>query len=161
MKRLDAEAAAFAAGVELAAITLYREAVRSKRLDETAASVCNHFVRHHGDHAASFNDLLDQPVAGEGNPSILATFLPMLDGAENQRAVLDVVHGLEEMMAATHLDALGVLTDQGAAGSTATIHGVECQHAVVIGTLLGRPLERLCPGFDTVAKAFDPGQFPA
>src|SRR5687767_4458647 len=128
MKRSDAEAAAFAAGVELAAITLYREAVQSRRLDEAATSVCNHFVRHHGDHAAVFNDLLGQPVAGEGNPSVLATFRPMLGDAQNQRALLDVVHVLEEMMAATHLDALGVLTDPTAATSTATIHGVECQH---------------------------------
>jgi hypothetical protein len=161
MKRSDAEAATFAAGVELAAITLYRQAVRSQRLDEAAVSVCNRFVRHHGDHAASFNDLLDRPIAGEGNLTILATFRPMLDDAQNQRAILDVVHALEGMMAATHLDTLGVLTDRSAAAATATIHGVECQHAVVLGTLLGRPLEQLCPDVDTEGTPFDPRQFPA
>jgi hypothetical protein len=157
----DTDAAAFAAGVELAAITLYRQAVGNPQLGEEAISVCNQFMRHHGDHAASFNDLLDQPIAGDGNASILAMYRPLLDGARNERAILDVAHGLEEMMAATHLDALGILTDSTAAASTATIQGVECQHAVVLGTILGRPLEKLCPDFDQVRDAFDPGTFPA
>ena len=161
MKRSDTDAAAFAAGVELAAITLYRQAIDNPRLGEEAISVCNQFMRHHGDHAASFNELLDQPVAGDGNRSVLATYRPMLDGAPNQRADLDVAHGLEEMLAATHLNALGVLADGSAAASTATIQGVECQHAVVLGTMLGRPLEMLCPDFDEVRDAFDPGRFPA
>jgi hypothetical protein len=161
MKRSDVDAAAFAAGVELAATTLYRQAVASRELDEEALAVCNQFLRHHGDHAAAFNDLLDQPVTGEGNASILATYRPMLAGAGSERAVLDVAHGLEEMMAATHLDTLGILTDVGAAASTATIQGVECQHAVVLGTILGRPLEALCPDFDEVRDSFDPGKFPA
>jgi hypothetical protein len=161
MNRSDSETAAFAAGVELAATTLYREALAGGTLDEEALAVCNQFMRHHGDHAASFNDLLDQPVTGDGNATILATYRPMLDGARHQRAVLDVAHGLEEMMAATHLDAVGALTDVGAAASTATIQGVECQHAVVLGTILGRPLEKLCPDFDQAGEAFDPGSFPA
>jgi hypothetical protein len=161
MKRSDADAAAFAAGVELAAVALYRLAVTKRELGEEAISVCNQFMRHHGDHAASFNQLLDQPVGGEGNRSVIATYRPMLDGADRERAVLDVVHGLEEMLAATHLNALAVVTDGRAAASTATIQGVECQHAVVLGTLLERPLEQLCPDFDQVRDAFDPGTFPA
>jgi hypothetical protein len=161
MNGSDAETAAFTAGVELAAITLYREVVRLPQVDEAATTVCNVFARHHGDHAASFNSLLDQPVGGAGNASVLAAFRPMLHDKVNQRGLLDALLSLEGMIASTHLTALGVLTDVAAARPTATIHGVECQHVVVLARLLGRPVEQLCPKFEATAGAFDPANFPA
>ena len=53
----DPEVAEFVAGVEQAAVTVYRDAIASQRLDGAAAAVCDLFAGHHREHAAVFSDL--------------------------------------------------------------------------------------------------------
>jgi hypothetical protein len=157
----DLEVAAFVAGVEQAVVTVYRDAIAGQRLDGATIAMCDLFASHHGEHAAVFSGLAGRDVAGGGNGSVLAFYRPQVQDARNQRAVLEIVHQLEERVASTHLAALELFDGQRSRTSTAAVLGVECQHAAVLATLLDRSLEQTCPDFEAGAGAFDPETFPA
>jgi hypothetical protein len=71
-----------------------------------------------------------------------------------------VAFDLENAAAATYLFALGALADVSALKLTASILPVESQHAIVLGTALGKPLKDLVPSFQTVDAKVDPAKFP-
>ena len=73
-----------------------------------------------------------------------------------------LANGLENAAAATYLFALGALTSKAALQLTASILPVESQHAVVLGTVLGKaPTDKTyLPSFQTQDGAVTPDEFP-
>jgi rubrerythrin len=142
----DAAIAKFAATFERAAVSAYGVAAKSGKLSDAAVTVGTLFAKHHTDHALAFEGILkSDPV--EPNSQILADFGPLLQGAADQAAILEIAFTVEQAAAATYLFALGLLDDPANAGATATILPVEAQHAVVLGTILKKDIGAYMPAF--------------
>ena len=110
--------------------------------------------------AAAFGGAADDKASGKPNAKLLATVGDQLKGASDQEGILKIAYDLEEAAAATYLFALGALKSETALQLSASILPVESQHAVVLGTALGRPASDYLPAFQTSDKAVDPAQFP-
>jgi hypothetical protein len=144
----DAAIAKFAATFERAAVAAYTVAAESGKLSDGALAVGTLFAKHHGEHAAAFEGVIkSDPV--EPNSAILAKFGPLLESAADEAALLELAYGLEEAAAATYLLSLGLLDDAANAGAVATILPVESQHAVVLATVLKKPITDYMPPFQT------------
>ncbi len=156
----DGDIAAFAESVELAAVAAYTVAAESGKLDAAVVEVGTMFAGHHQEHAGAFAGLSGGAATGMPNATILAAFGPMLQAAPDQAALLEIAFGLEQAAAATYLFALGALADPGAAAATATVLPVESQHAVVLGTALGKSFDEFMPSFETQDAALNPADFP-
>jgi rubrerythrin len=166
----DIDIATFAASVELAAVQAYQVAIDSGKVTDAAVgAAATLFQSHHQEHAGAFNGLVTQNGGTEAGPNqaILDAFGPMLTGAADQTAILEIAFGLEQAAASTYLFALGALTVPEAYSATATILPIESQHAVVLGFVLGKAPADYLPSFESVtegpgtAAALDPAQFPA
>ncbi|MBA2283334.1 MAG: ferritin-like domain-containing protein [Acidimicrobiia bacterium] len=156
----DIGAAQFAAGVELAAVGAYEAAAGRGLLDEATIALATVFLGHHQAHAATFNGLLSQVGAEENNTAnedLLAQFGPMIEEAADVPALLEIALTLEEAAASTYYAALGVLTLPDAALAVAQILPVEAQHATVLATALGKPIDDRNPPFITEGLALPLG----
>lgn len=153
----DLEIAAFAASVELAAVSAYRAAVDSGQLSEPVTALARLFGSHHSAHAAALNDLLAEEIM-EPNDTLLS-LTRLVEGSGDEASVLDVVLGIEEAAAATYYAALGTL-DQQTAAAVATILPVESQHAVVLATVLERPRSQSLPVLQDDDAAFEAADYP-
>lgn len=156
----DEDIAAFAESVELAAVEAYKAAAGSGKLQPAVVEIGTMFAGHHQEHAAAFGGAADDKASGKPNAKLLATVGDQLKGAGDQAAILKIAYDLEEAAAATYLFALGALKSETALQLSASILPVESQHAVVLGTALGRPASDYLPAFQTSDKAVDPAQFP-
>lgn len=159
----DVDIARFAASVELAAVDAYQAAIDSGLVTDAAVGqAATTFQSHHAEHAAAFNGLATANGAEEAgsNQAVLAVFGPMLQSAADQSALLEIAYQLEEGAASTYLFALGVLTVPEAYSAVATILPIESQHAVVLGTVLGKAPDETLPAFVTTDGALDPTEFP-
>ena len=77
--------------------------------------------------------------------------------------MLGVAFDLENAAAATYGLALGALVGTNAAALVASIQPIEARHAVVLGDVLGKPLNVQVPEFqpsDTKGGAIDPASYP-
>lgn len=158
----DADLAAFAAGLELAAVAAYNTAAGTGKLSGPASAVGTMFAGHHQDHADALNDILGEEAAVEkANPAVLKEFGPKLTGAANEKAILRVAYSIEEAAASTYLFALGVIRDPKQAGAVATILPVESQHATVLGSMLDMDPGEYLIDFVTTEHALDPADYPA
>jgi hypothetical protein len=139
----DATLAAFLQGVELAAVALYGQL--SATLGSPAATAtAGRFVDHHQAHARAFGELagpLDVPLPP---PELVAALQPVAP-LSSERDALAFLSALEGRVAATHHFVLGRLTSTPAIALAASTLPVECQHAVVLGTLVSQPLGQLVP----------------
>ena len=164
----DLRIAAVAASLENLAVGTYQAA-----LDATAANKFGGvppavvtFVetakRHHGEHAAAWNAILtsagktrvtepDQVI----KPQIDQAFAQVHDFAGLARLALS----LENVAAATYLDGIGVIQNNQALKTAATIHPVELQHAAILNFVLGNyPVP---DGFAKTDGARPPTDYPA
>lgn len=157
----DAELAAFAAGLELAAVAAYRTAVDTGKLSNATATVGAMFSGHHDEHAKALNAILGEAAVTEPNKTVLAEFEPMISGAADEAAILEIAYGIEEAAASTYLFAIGTLTDAKNAGALGTILPVESQHATVLATVLGKDPSEYLIDFVNEDAALDPADFPA
>ncbi len=159
----DVDIASFAASVELAAVAAYQAAIDSGLVTDAAVgAAATTFQSHHAEHAAAFNGLATANGAEEAgaNQAVLDAFGPMLAGAADQAALLEIAYQLEEGAASTYLFALGALTVPEAYAATATILPIESQHATVLGTVLGKGPDEYLPAFVTQDAALNPADFP-
>lgn len=156
----DGDIAAFAESVELAAVEAYKAAAGSGKLQPAVVEVGTMFAGHHQEHAGAFAGASGGAAKGKPNAKLLTTVGDQLKGAADQAAVLQIAYDLEEAAAATYLFALGALKSAAALQLSASILPVESQHAVVIGSALGKPAADYVPSFQTSDKAVDPAQFP-
>lgn len=156
----DADVAAFAQSVELAAVAAYEAAAGRDLLDAATVEVATMFAGHHQDHADAFAAVAADAAPGEANQAVLDVFGPMIEQAPDAASLLQIAYDLEEGAASTYVFALGVLEDPTNAAATATILPVEAQHAVVLGQALELDPGDYLPPFETDASALDPADFP-
>ena len=158
----DADIAAFAECVELAAVDAYKAAAQSGKLPAGRAAGRHHLrrppprARHRVRRRRVGVDRRSR------TRSCSASSAPQIQAAADQNAILDIAYDLENAAAATYLFALGALTSNAALPLTASILPVESQHAVVLGTVLGKsPTDKtFLPSFQTQDGAVTPDQFP-
>ena len=157
----DAGLAAFAESVELAAVEAYKAAAASGKVTTPAVlDAATTFAGHHTEHAAAFGAAAGSAATKKPNAKLLETVAPQLGAAADEAAILEIAFGLENAAASTYLFALGALTSNEALQLTASILPVESQHAVVLGSVLGKPVTDYLPGFETVDAAVDPAKYP-
>ena len=159
----DAGVAAFAESVELAAVAAYMAAAQSGKVATPAVlQAATTFAGHHQEHAAAFGAAAGSASTKKANQKLVDMIAPQIQAAADEKAVLEIAYGLENAAAATYLFALGALTSKAALQLTASILPVESQHAVVLGTVLGKPAtdETFLPSFQTQDGAVTPDQFP-
>ncbi len=157
----DAGLAAFAESVELAAVEAYKAAAASGKVTTPAVlEAATTFAGHHTEHAAAFGAAAGSSATNKPNAKLLEAVGTQLGAAADEAALLEIAYGLENAAAATYLFALGALTSKEALQLTASILPVESQHAVVLGSVLGKPATDFIPGFETVDLAVDPAKYP-
>lgn len=157
----DVDIAKFAASVEFAAVEAYAAAAAGGKIKTKAvADAAGVFAGHHRQHGEAFKALTGAEVAP--NKALLDMLGPQLTAAKDEKGVVEIAYTLENAAAATYLFALGVLTVAKAVETTASILPVEAQHAVALGTALGRSLEDTAymPSFERSDGHLDPGKFP-
>lgn len=157
----DGDIAAFAESVELAAVEAYKAAAGSGKLMPAVVEVGTLFAGHHAEHAKAFGGASGGKAKGKPNAKLLEAVGGQLKGAADQKAILTIAYDLENAAAATYMFALGALKSEAALALTASILPVESQHAVVLGSALGKPATEFVPSFETKDKAVDPAKFPA
>jgi hypothetical protein len=159
----DRQLVLFAQGLELAAAQAYVVAVETNLLDAQTTEYARTFERHHRDHAQALGALAgEEDQSGiQPNAAVLAALGPQIQGAADERALFQVLYGVEEGAAATYLRALGIVESWLVAGPVATILPIESQHAVVWGRLAELPESDWMPAFGTTEAAFDPAAYPA
>ena len=158
----DVELAMFVAGLELAAVEVYRAAAATGKLTNAGNQIATMFGGHHQDHADALNEIIGEDAAvTEPNAALVDEFGPMIRAAADEAAILEIAYALEEAAASTYLNAIGELEDVRNAGALATILPVESQHATVIATALGKPASEYLIDFLTTDAAVDPADYPA
>lgn len=156
----DQDIAAFAESLELAAVEAYEAAAATGLLQPAVVEVGTLFARHHAEHALAFGSAAGAKATKRPNAKLLQAVGGQLQAAPDQKAILTIAFDLESAAASTYMFALGALQSATALQLTASILPVEAQHAVVLGSALGRPVTDYVPGFETQEKAVDPAKFP-
>jgi hypothetical protein len=120
------------------------------------------FAGHHQEHGAAFGAAAGSASTKKANQKLVDMIAPQIQAAADEKAVLEIAYGLENAAAATYLFALGALTSKAALQLTASILPVESQHAIVLGTVLGKPATdtTFLPSFQTQDGAVTPDKFP-
>jgi len=156
----DTALAAFAASIELALVDAY--AIVNRKLAGTAAAPLTRlFASHHLAHANAFNQLAGATPVSAANPNLIRSLGPQLGATPDELALLALIYATENRAAATYQYALENLTVPATITLTASIMPVECQHAVVLGTLLGKAAKETVPGsYQTKDGYLDPAQYP-
>ena len=156
----DEDVTAFIESVELVAIDAYASAAASGKLSAGAAQAVAAFAAHHREHASAFASLAGAKAEGRPHPTLSDIVSGQLQGAPDEKAVLQILFDLENAAAATFLYALGATKGDGALTTAAAFLPAEAQHAVVVGQLLGKKLEDIIPAFENQDRALDPTKFP-
>ncbi len=157
----DVDIARFAASVEFAAVEAYKAAAASGKVKTKAVGdAATAFAGHHQQHGEAFKALAQTEVAA--NKTLLTTVGGQLTEAEDEDAVIELAYGLENAAAATYFFALGVLTLPMAVETSASILPIEAQHAIALGTVLGKSLEdqTFMPTFEKADGFLEPAKYP-
>lgn len=146
--------AALAVPLELATVLAYQAALDGDVLDLTATTTARQFQVHHQTVVDALTPLLSED-AGTPRPdvSVLAATVQAIEGNPDQTAILTALYELEDVLAATHLYALGGLEDASLAKTVAQVMAVESQQAVAMGRLAGIDLVTLTPAEASTAGA--------
>lgn len=138
----DSAFAAIATPIELAAVQVYAAALLVDGLSSEVVTDLRLFQRHHQTVADTTRGLYtgDAPIAAD--PTILASAASV---GTDQASVLASLATLEETLAATHLSAMGSLTDATTAKVAAQVLAVEGQHAVALTVLAEGDLAAVTP----------------
>ncbi len=134
------------------AVAAYQAAGGRGLLDDATLGLATTFAGHHQDHAGTFNGLLTANGADAVtmlDQGLLDQFGPLITDAADAPALLEIAYTLEMAAAATYVAALGMLTIPDAALAVSQILPVEAQHALVLATALGKPIDEQLPAFET------------
>ena len=155
----DQAVIAYLVGLELAVANVYAGGA-SLLISPSAVAEAHAFRAHHQAHAASLTSLLAgtgfSPVA---NRALLDNLAASLQVLTNEQAELALLYSLEEQLAATYEWAMGRLVEPPTLQVAAAILTVEGQHAVALGTLLGKPLSELIGSFQGDTGYLVPADF--
>ncbi len=158
--------AAFAESVELAGTSFYA-ALRPRLVRPAAVTAATPFARHHQDHANALGPAAGADRVGKANAPLLLTLTEQLGQAKSENEAIRVAYDFENSMASTYLFIIDSIEDIGQLRLASSILPIEAQHAVVLGSLLGRsPKDLTAPdagqlGYESEDKHLDPTQFPA
>ncbi|MCU1499572.1 MAG: hypothetical protein JWM47_3525 [Acidimicrobiales bacterium] len=147
---------AFAAALlplELAAVQCYELAIQGGTLGDEWTTNAGLFQTHHQDVVDLLTTFVPETTPPTPDAKADATVLDVTGGAvkaaNDERAALSPLAELEEVLAATHLYALGSLEDATAAKTVAQVLAVESQHAVALGLAADTTLTELTPDVAT------------
>ncbi|MBA3653069.1 MAG: ferritin-like domain-containing protein [Actinobacteria bacterium] len=159
------ELAAFAETIELAAASFYG-ALRQRVARPQAVSAITAYAVHHKDHAGALGPIAGEKRTGKVNQLLMPTLNDQLSRAANESDVIRVAYDLENGLASTYLFIIDTITDRDTLKVAASILPVEAQHAVVLGSLIGRTAKDLTAsdkdklGYESEDRHLDPAQFP-
>jgi hypothetical protein len=155
----DVDLASFLVTVELAVASVYGTAA-VKVGDAKASTLARTFAAQHQDHASAWAGVAGSKAVRRPNPLLLRATMADIASA-TPAAALGVLYALEDRLAATYQYTLERLLSDAHLELAASILPVECQHAVVFGTLIGKKLKELIPvDFETPDGFIDPALFP-
>jgi hypothetical protein len=156
----DPAIAGFAASIELAVVAAYTMEV--PLLSGVVLTVAKTFLSHHQDHANAWNAAAGASATKGPNAKLFAALTPALKGLKTQNDVLAFAFGLENKAASTYQFVLENVKAASALQLAASIEPVEGQHAVVLGTLLGKSVKTdLIPvNFQSKDGYIDPETYP-
>lgn len=157
----DKALAKFAESLELAAVAGYQVAATSGKIKTPAVlAAAQTFASHHQAHAAAFGAFAGDAGAAKPNPNVLAAVGGQIKAAADEASAVGVAYDLENAAAATYLFSLGAFADVSMLKLAASILPVESQHAIVLGTAVGKELKDLVPSFQTPDAKIDPTKYP-
>ena len=138
--------AALAVPLELAAVQAYQAALETSTLDETTTGHARRFQTHHQTVVDALTPLLGEGTATpRPDETVMSTTVAEIEGNADQNAILTALAELEDVLAATHLYAVGGLEDSSLAKTVAQVLAVESQQAVALGRAAGLDLVDLTP----------------
>lgn len=138
--------AALAVPLELAAVLAYQAALEGEVLDETTTTNARMFQAHHQTVVDALTPLLSEDDgAPRPDETVMSSSVQEITGNPDQNAILTALTELEEVLAATHLYALGGLIDKSLAKTVAQVLAVESQQAVAMGRAADLDLVGLTP----------------
>jgi hypothetical protein len=140
-------------------VELYRAAIAGGKVSADVLPVVTAFSDHHLQHGQAYAGLAGKAALNRANPALVEEFLPQIEDAADQAAVLNVLFELENSAAASYTGALAEIRGLNAAASMANILPIEARHAVVLGETLGLDLDEYVPSFEDPEKGFDPDQY--
>jgi len=149
---------AFLRSVELAGVRLYAAAEPFLTTPAARAAVTA-FSAHHAAHAAGLA-VVGGDTAVRANAALLANLSASMQTVRTEADELSLLYSFEEQVAATYQWVVGRLVAPSVLGEAATILPVEAEHAVVMGTLLSKPMDGLVPPFQTDTGYLNPDNFP-
>jgi len=143
----DVALAELLVGVENVAVALYQSALDGLNgghfgvVPAALTAYLQTAMQHHRDHAAAWN--AGQATAGATqvtgvDATLKAIAGPALAAAQDVPTVVRVVLDLEDVLAATYLNAVGVLHDTDSVKLATTIQPVEMQHSALLNFMLGQ-----------------------
>jgi rubrerythrin len=164
----DADLAAFAQSVELAAVAAYGMAASA--LSASTKPVAELFRTHHQQHADAFGALAGSKAVKVANAKLVAALTPALQAVKDEKSALELAFMLENQAAETYAFGLTVAMTKEAYSGMATILPIETEHAAVLGVAMGKSLadifvngafEGSAVGDGTdIKKGIDPALFP-
>ena len=148
----DRDVAAQLTPLELAAVQVYESAASNGALDLEWTDLVRRFQTHHQAAADGLGAMVhaDDPEP-TADPTILAGSGAAVEAAGDQDAILSALAELEELLAATHLWALGSISEQITARLVMQVQATESQQAVVLARATGTAIAELTPATAPVA----------
>jgi hypothetical protein len=148
-----------ASSLELAAVALYDQAIKSGLVTSPGGTErVRTFMAQHKDHAAVFEGLTKklggQPYS-EPNPAIVQQFQPRLAALTAEHDVMMLALELERAAIASYLSYVGTFADRSLNEAVMSVAGVQARHAALLAAGANQPA---FPGaFATTEGAIAPG----
>jgi hypothetical protein len=154
----DADFAAFAIPLELAAVEICQAGLDSGVLADDAAATIRSVQGHHQKVVDTLTTLADADApAPVSNTTFAKSYTTEIRGAAASEAVLLVLTRLEDTLTATHLAALASIPDPVTAKVVSQVLAAEAQQAAVLGRAGGLALGELTPDTVSTDGAVEPG----
>lgn len=146
----DADFAAFATPLELAAVRAYTVAFDTGKLDATWSDTALEFQSHHQQVADTLLTLVPDT---EPTPVVDAALAKKvgdtINAAGTQDEVLLALSEMEDILAATHLYGVGALVEKSTAKTVAQVLSVEGQQAALLAVGAGTAIPEVTPPTST------------
>lgn len=150
----DRDVAAQLTPLELAAVQVYESAASNTALDLEWTALVRRFQTHHRAAADRLGEMVHaddaEPTA---DPTILEGTGAAVESAGDQDSILSALAELEELLAATHLWALGSISEPVTARLVLQVQATESQQAVVLARATGTSITELTPAIAPVGDA--------
>lgn len=152
----DAQFAAFATPLELAAVQAYQAALDTGLLDASWTGWGRLFQKHHQTAADTIATLASADATTPvPNPELLEATTTAIEAATDRFGVLLALATLEDTISATHLESISAVVDPITARSIAQIMTVEDQQAALLAVGGNTPIDEVTPATATTEGAIE------